>query len=706
MASDGDASHGVSRHDQFSEGAVAGTTRARSPRDLILDAVVEVVAAHGVTDASVEMVLTKTGVSRRTFYACFEDLDECLVAVLDGALERAAPLIVGAFDHSTPTHPWWEGMRAALAAMLVFFEAEPELARVCLLEVQAAGPRVREHRERIFEAFRGLVVERIEGEVSHASPLAAEGLLASVVGIVNARLVSGGGEPLVELLGPVMGIIVGPFMDEAGVEREIERGNELARELLAERGGDPRPVSGQSGRSPGVVESGAPAGAVGNPAPLAGSGGDGRPAGNARAGVVARLRTRRDELVREIFARVRAGALASSGDDDAEYVAGLRATVVAAVDYVLEGIERGEDDGSPPTPIPAVASEQARRAARAGVPLETVLRRYLVGHTLFERFVMDEAANSEENGIPPTPREALQGALRAQAAVLDRLLERIAGEYGDELARMGRSPEQRRAEQVRGLLAGGAVEGHAIDRAGLDYELEDRWHLGVIAVGEGAAHAVRGLAVSADRRLLSVAQGERTVWAWLGGRERFAVGEIERVVSGMVADDSGVASGDGGMIAGDGVVIALGEPSRGFAGWRLTHQQAQAALVVALRRRKSWGGVEGVKVTRYADVALLASALKDELLARALLDVYIAPLEDSRGGGPVLLQTLRAYLASERNASSAAASLGVARNTVDNRLRTIEDQLGRPLHPCPAELEVALQLQELDATASGVSSIG
>src|ERR1700677_1649654 len=92
MANDGDASHGVSRHDQFSEGAAVGT-RARSPRDLILDAVVEVVAERGVTDASMELVLARAGVSRRTFYAFFEDLDECLVAVLDGALQRAVPLI-------------------------------------------------------------------------------------------------------------------------------------------------------------------------------------------------------------------------------------------------------------------------------------------------------------------------------------------------------------------------------------------------------------------------------------------------------------------------------------------------------------------------------------------------------------------------------------------------------------------------------------
>jgi len=410
---------------------------------------------------------------------------------------------------------------------------------------------------------------------------------------------------------------------------------------------------------------------------------------DARTGVVARLRARRDELVREIFAHVRAGALASFGDEDAEYVAGLRAAVEAALDYVLEGIERGETDGSPPTrPIPAVAAEQARRAARVGVPLNTVLRRYLLGHTLFEQVVMDEA---ERSGLADE-REASRAALRTQAAALDRLLETIAGEYGDELERIGRSPEQRRSERVRRLLEGGVAEGGAVGEAGLEYELEDRWHLGVIATGADVAQAVRGLAMQADRRLLSVAQGERTVWAWLGGRERFAVGEIEQVIG---TESHPPADGIGSRPP---VVLALGEPARGLEGWRLTHRQAQAALAVALRRR-DWIPRNGSPptLTRYADVALLASALKDELLGRALIEVYLDPLEDDSGErGTVLRETLRAYIAAEHSASSAAAALGVDRKTVASRLRTIELRLGRSLHPCPAELEVALLLDELD----------
>ena len=145
------------------------------------------------------------------------------------------------------------------------------------------------------------------------------------------------------------------------------------------------------------------------------------------------------------------------------------------------------------------------------------------------------------------------------------------------------------------------------------------------------------------------------------------------------------------------MVFALGEPAKGLQGWRLTHRQAQAALAVALRRSESR---PGGMFTRYADVALLASALKDEALARALLDIYLTPLDDHRGSGPVLRETLRAYLAAECQASSAAVKLDVARSTVAKRLRTIEEKLGRTLHPCSAELEVALLLDELNVSAA------
>jgi AcrR family transcriptional regulator len=209
-------------------------------RTRILQATVNVACERGATAAGVGLVIARARVSRGIFYEHFDSLDDALIAVLDEALARAAPLITRAFAGEGY---WQDGMRSALAAMLDFFDSDPALARVCLVEVQTAAPAVREHRERILQAFRALVVQRIQGEVSHASPLAAEGTHASVIGIVNARLNSPQQQPLIELLGPLMGIIVAPFMDETHIAREIQRGHDLAQQIIARRSVSPQPPS-------------------------------------------------------------------------------------------------------------------------------------------------------------------------------------------------------------------------------------------------------------------------------------------------------------------------------------------------------------------------------------------------------------------------------------------------------------------------------
>jgi hypothetical protein len=373
-----------------------------------------------------------------------------------------------------------------------------------------------------------------------------------------------------------------------------------------------------------------------------------------RSELAARLRSRSTEIEEVIFARARA-VPDVAGSEDAEYITGLRQTVAAIVDYGLTSIEQGEQWSGP---IPSVAVAQARRAARHGVGLETVLLRYAAGSRLLGDYIMAEGDGH--------PGEALRHALDVQGSLLERLMTEVSIEYKRELEWARRSSEHRRAELVRRLLIG-----EPVDPAELGYEL-DAWHLGVIASGSGASEGVRSLAAGLDRRPLMVADSAETVWAWFGDRGRVPFSSIERAVSGT---------------APDGPILAVGEPGRGIDGWRTTHRQAQAALLVALRRRQ--------KLTRYVDIALLAAALRDELLASSLREVFLAPLESQRDGGAALRETLRRYFAAGRNASSAAVPLNVARHTVENRLRMVEQCLGRPIHTCWPELEVALRLDEL-----------
>ena len=386
-----------------------------------------------------------------------------------------------------------------------------------------------------------------------------------------------------------------------------------------------------------------------------------------RAELVARLRARFPEIEKAIFVNVRDGLSDPAENGDAEYAEGLRVAVVAVLDYVLTGIEQGADAAGP---VPPAAVAQARRAARNGVGLETVLLRYTVGSRVLSGFVMDELDRFPNYG----PRRLLN----AQGALVERLMTAVSTEYKLELERSGRSVEQRRGERVQRLLAGEHAE-----PGEFAYEFEDAWHLGVIAVGSRAWEAVRSLGTGLDRDMLPVSRGDRTMWAWLGGERRLQVADIETRLSTM---------------AGMGVSVAIGEPSRGLHGWRLTHHQAQAALLVALHRPPG--------ITRYAEEMLLAAALQDETLASSLREIYMSPLAGQRDGGSVLRETLRVYFDVTSNAATAAVRLKVDRHTVERRLQRIEEKLGRLLPTCQAELAVALRLHELGTNADADSAAG
>jgi AcrR family transcriptional regulator len=199
-------------------------------RAQILDATIELVGERGLAATSVSLVVSRASVSSRTFYRLFDGLNDCLLTVMRSTLEHVIGVASKAFDAEDT---WRGGLRLALASVLGFFDAEPELARICLVESLAGSPGLLEGRQRFVESFRGAVIQRVGGQVSHASPLAAESALASVLGVVHARLIEHDPRPLVELVGPLMGTLIAPFVPEEAVAREIALGDELARAIQA-----------------------------------------------------------------------------------------------------------------------------------------------------------------------------------------------------------------------------------------------------------------------------------------------------------------------------------------------------------------------------------------------------------------------------------------------------------------------------------------
>jgi hypothetical protein len=372
------------------------------------------------------------------------------------------------------------------------------------------------------------------------------------------------------------------------------------------------------------------------------------------------MRECRMEIEQAVLARA-VELLGPTSDLDPAFLDGQRQAAGAAVDFGLRAIEIGEERLRE---VPAVFHAQARLTARSGVSVDTMMRRYFAGYVILGDFLMREAARCSLGGA------ALQCIMRDTAVVFDRLITTMAEEYQRELEGRYSSPEARMAARVRALLSG-----ELLDAADIDYEF-DVWHLGAIATGAGAADVLRELAHGLDRRALLVRADDETAWAWFGGRKPVESETLEAKLTAVWPER---------------LSLAVGEPARGIAGWRQTHRQARAVLPVARRSGAGW--------VRYADAALLASVLQDDLLMGSLQERYLAPLSSERDGGEALRATLRAFFSSDRNVSSAAALLGVNRHTVTNRLRLVEERTGRSLASSAAEFEAALRLQDLEPSS-------
>lgn len=70
----------------------------------------------------------------------------------------------------------------------------------------------------------------------------------------------------------------------------------------------------------------------------------------------------------------------------------------------------------------------------------------------------------------------------------------------------------RPADLVETLLGGGPV-----DPGGLSYEIEDRWHLGVVATSTRAEKALESVGRDLGYTAWVVTRGDATLWAWFGG---------------------------------------------------------------------------------------------------------------------------------------------------------------------------------------------
>lgn len=221
----------------------AGTSRqgahvAGMQRRRLLVAFMELIAEDGLGRAGIGAVCARAGVSRRTFYEIFSDREDCILAAVDTALERIAQGVLPVYESQ---EKWSIRIRNGLLALLLCFDEQPGIGRLCVVETLRAGTEVSERRQHIVGLLTAAVDEGRKGSKQGEAlpPLTAQGVVGGALSVIHARLLDEHHAPLVGLTGPLMAMIVHPYLGSAAARRELKRPMPDTPNTIASGLGDP-----------------------------------------------------------------------------------------------------------------------------------------------------------------------------------------------------------------------------------------------------------------------------------------------------------------------------------------------------------------------------------------------------------------------------------------------------------------------------------
>jgi len=195
---------------------------ARSQRERLLDAAVRVVAEKGYGAMTIGDLTREAGVSRTTFYELFEDREQCFLSAYDNAVEALVRRVTAAYEAAGE---WPERAAAGLATLLEALAEEPDLARLSLVDIGAAGPAAQRRYRAAVQRLTPLFEEGRDYAVGGRALPANTSRMAigGVTGLISDELVAGRAERLPDLLSDVFFATLVPYIGPDAAAREVER---------------------------------------------------------------------------------------------------------------------------------------------------------------------------------------------------------------------------------------------------------------------------------------------------------------------------------------------------------------------------------------------------------------------------------------------------------------------------------------------------
>jgi AcrR family transcriptional regulator len=185
-------------------------------RERLIAGIAEAIAEHGYSGTTIAHITRAAAVSRRTFYEHFSSKDECFVAAYDTVMKELRERVSAAFEQSDD---WPQAIKAGIDAMLQFLAAEPNLARLCMVEALVAGPAVVERYDAAIQSFVPYFQEGREGRpkevLDRLSATTEEALVGGMVSLISRRIIAGKTEELEDLLPDLVEFTLTPYLGSA-----------------------------------------------------------------------------------------------------------------------------------------------------------------------------------------------------------------------------------------------------------------------------------------------------------------------------------------------------------------------------------------------------------------------------------------------------------------------------------------------------------
>lgn len=185
--------------------------RLGSPERRLMEAMLLLCGERGYIEVSVQAVVSRSGVSRNTFYKHFVDKEDCFFRAYDAGVEELARQVL---EPAEAAADWRAGVRAGLAALVRVVDEQPVIARCLLIEAYPAGRKAMDKRAEMMRRF-GWALDRVRSTMRNGAPpppLTSEVVVGGLESLVRMQVQAGDPPTATELLPDLVYFAVSPYL--------------------------------------------------------------------------------------------------------------------------------------------------------------------------------------------------------------------------------------------------------------------------------------------------------------------------------------------------------------------------------------------------------------------------------------------------------------------------------------------------------------